>query len=156
MFTGIFTYCSVEKLCLMISQKETITFWQKESQHHRERKRGRVALNHLNEMIFAASCKLFKGNPRGRQMKTLLKGLTLRGFFRSMSEWMLSSRKASPTRLFLRTWRTRKGLLASRGSRVSSMKTFCRLAPLTATCNGTPRPSVTRGTCQLADWQLRL
>lgn len=69
-------------------------------------------------------------------------GLTLRGFFKSISEWMLSSLRASPTRLLLRTWRTRKGLLASRGSKVRSMKTFCRLAPLTATWNSTPKNTV--------------
>lgn len=77
----------------------------------------------------------FKGN-LGRYLEESTEKLTLRGFFRSISEWMLSSLRASPTRLFLRTWRTRKGLLASRGSKVRSMKTFCRLAPLTATWNG--------------------
>lgn len=90
-------------------------------------------LHYFNSKIFATST-LFK-EKLGRYLEEYTEGLTLRGFFRSMSEWMLSSLRASPTRLFLRTWRTRKGLLASRGSKVRSMKTFCRLAPLTATWN---------------------
>lgn len=97
-----------------------------------------AALHNFNNKIFVASSTLFTGK-LGRYLEEYTEGLTLRGFFRSISEWMLSSLRASPTRLFLRTWRTKKGLLASRGSKVRSMKTFCRLAPLTATWKGTSR-----------------
>lgn len=58
---------------------------------------------------------------------------TFKGFFKSRSEWILSSLRASATKLVLLTCSTRKGFLARMGSRDSSVNTFCRLAPLTAT-----------------------
>lgn len=154
-------------LFLVTAQKEVIRFlWKKKKTRREEKRKEKKSMMIWSCMIYGKiryGCPPYLSKSSAcchmliRYWRNSGKGLTLRGFFKSMSEWMLSSLRASPTRWFLRTWRTRKGLLASRGSRVRSMKTFCRLAPLTATYNRTTEQSSEHSTqseeCALPEWE---